>query len=153
MTNFALIEAALDRQSAAITRMVQRQPHVQYNHAALWEQVDEAKKELRAARQPAGPETVSNGSTITVEIPALEFQVGHYHEFPKTVLEKLRKAGIPVTGDWMLRGVEYGCLTITYGQPDSDPHNPIERNQSADVVFYWDSLGNEPEVDPVDELI
>ena len=142
MTNFAIIEEALNRQSAAISRMVQRHPSTHYNHTELWDLVDAAKKELREAQQPsaAAPETVSNDKTIIVTFENLAFEVGHYDALPRQVVEKLKEAGIPVIGDWMLRGVSYGKLTTTYHKPTG-------------VSFIWHSLGEEPEVDLVEELI
>lgn len=154
-----LIEAALDRQSAAITRMAQRQPHTTYNHGPLWDMVDAAKKELRDAQQPGDPETSSkNDQSVSIEFDGIEFQVGHYMQFPAKVLEKLREAGIPAVGDWMLRGVEYGQLTVTYDQPEIDYSKPVETRQKATVTFEWRSLGRsgrsiEVEVDLADELI
>lgn len=138
MTNFALIEEALNRQSAAISRMVQRHPSTHYNHTELWDLVDAARKEVRDAK--ATSETVSNDKTIIVTFDTLSFEVGHYESLPRQVVEKLKEAGIPVIGDWMLRGVSYGKLTTTYHKPTG-------------VSFIWHSLGEEPEVDLVEELI
>lgn len=138
-----LIESTIQRLSDAITRMAQRQPHVKYNHDNLWETVDAARKELRDAQQPsaaAEPETVSNDKTIIVTFDTPSFEVGHYEALPRQVVGKLKEAGIPVIGDWMVRGVKYGKLTTTYHKPTG-------------VSFAWTSLGEEPEVDLVEELI
>lgn len=131
-----LIEAALDRQSAAIRRMAQRQPHVQYNHGSLWDMVEAAKKELRATQETSS----KNDHTVRIGFDHKEFAHGHYEALPRQVCEQLRSLGVPVIGDWMVRGVEYGSLTVTFYKPEG-------------VTFIWDSMGEEPEVDPVEELI
>ena len=139
--NKQLIEDALNRQSAAITRMAQRQPPVKYNHDSLWDMVDAALKELREADKPSKSETVSkNDRTVRITFDHKEFAHGHYEALPRQVCEQLRAAGVPVIGDWMVRGVEYGALTVTFHKSDG-------------VAFIWDSLGEEPEVDLVEELI
>ena len=80
-------------------------------------------------------------TTIAHTFPTQAFELGHYEALPRQVIETLKAKGIPVTGDWMLRGVEYGALTVTFYKPDG-------------VTFTWDSLGEEPpDIDDPMDLI
>lgn len=79
---------------------------------------------------------------ISVIVSADSLRHGHYESLPKQIIEKLRSKGIPVIGDWMLRGVEYGELCIHWTQDE--------------VTFLWDDLGQQPppqQDDDFDNLI
>lgn len=69
-------------------------------------------------------------TSIAHIFPAELFATGHYEALPRQVIDTLIGKGIPVTGDWMIRGVTYGELTVTYG--------------SNEVTFNWCDLGEEP---------
>lgn len=71
-------------------------------------------------------------TTITHTFNAQAFELGHYDALPRQIVETLKSKGIPVTGDWMIRGVEYGALTITFA------------SAAKTVTFTWDDLGEEP---------
>lgn len=140
MSNFPKTRKALSDLSKTLTHLVQRHPHAKYNLNYLWDGLAEANAELRDAEQPASPETVSTSPPIRVDFTNRDFELGHYDTAPRQVIDKLRSAGIPVIGDWMLRGVEYGVLLTTF-------------RPGKGVVFLWHDFGEKPEADPFDELI
>lgn len=69
-------------------------------------------------------------TTISHTFPTTIFATSHYEALPRQVIQTLKDKGIPVTGDWMIRGVEYGALVVTHCREE--------------VVFVWNDLGEEP---------
>ncbi len=68
--------------------------------------------------------------SLSHTFPAETFLLGHYEAVPRQVITTLKEKGFPVIGDWMIRGVTYGALVVTYGHDG--------------VLFIWNDLGEEP---------
>lgn len=57
---------------------------------------------------------MSKPPTIRVTTTPEKLAHGHYESLQRQVIEKLREEGVPVTGDFMIRGVRSGTLIATW---------------------------------------